>query len=61
LDYYHPYLSSSTVRVGIKRRRKIRQPTYSRDKFPAGLLLTSFPTLRKVLAGKENSEASQAL
>ena len=55
---YHPYLSST---VWIAWRWKIWQPTYSRDKPPACLLLTSWQTsLGTVVGRKENSEASQA-
>ena len=54
---YHPYLSST---VWIAWRWKIWQLTYSRDKPPACLSLTSWQTsLRTVVGRKENSEASQ--
>ena len=54
---YHPYLSST---VWITRCLKIKQPTYSRDKSPASLLLAN-STLRWLMGRKENSEAYRAL
>ena len=54
---YHSYLSST---LWIIWRWKIRQPTYSRDKSPAGLLLTGWQTLRCLEGRRRNSEASLA-
>ena len=55
-SYYPPYLFST---VWIIWRWKIRQPIYSRDKSPAGLLLTSWQTLRTAVRRKK-SKTSQA-
>ena len=55
---YHLYLSST---VWITWRWKTRQPTYSRDKSPAGLLLTSWQTLRTIVRGEENGVTAKLI